>query len=156
MTNFDLDGDPQDRTLRRGDLWTLAWDGQVEGHVLVAAVKDGFILGWPVTLPGEPSFSPGMLFKDAHGTTLTVWPTRETGLGLHLLGYPLGQLLDVRTIRSIAAALDDGEVPEGVFAPPIEAGDLQVEGVPEQMTEHWGRLCFHTGRPSTAHSAGQY
>lgn len=134
--------------MRRGDLWTLTWNGQVEGHVLVAAIKDGFILGWPVTLPGEPSFSPGLLFQDIHGEMLTVWPTKETGLGLHLLGQPLGQLLDVKTIRSIAASLDDGAAPEGVMAPPMQESDVRAEKMLAQMTKHWVSLCFHTGRSS--------
>lgn len=117
----------------------------MEGHALVAAVKDNYILGWPVTLSGEPSFSPGMLFRDARGDTVTVWPTRETGLGLHLLGQPLGPLLDVKTIRGIAASLDDGETPSGLLAPPIEETGADVDNWSTQMTDHWAALCFHTG-----------
>lgn len=101
-----------------------------------------------MTLPGELSFSPGMLVQDIHGQILTVWPTKETGLGLHLLGQPLGQLLDARTIRSIAASLDDGETPEGAMAPPMQESNAWSEEVFAQMTEHWGSLCFHTGRTS--------
>lgn len=133
-----------DYTVRAGGLWTLAWDGELLGHVIVASVKDGFFLGWPVTLPGEPSFAPGMLLESGLGM-VTIWPTRETGLGLHLLERPLGQLLEVREIRRIAACLDEGEDP----GMPLAADGTANAGWEEssrEMTEHWTELCFHTGR----------
>lgn len=134
-----------DFTLRRGDLWTLAWDGHVLGHVMIAALKDDFFLGWPVTLPAEPSFAPGMLFEASFGTTVTVWPTRETGLGLHLLERPLGPLLETSEIRRIACSLDDGEKPEGRYAAQT-SGNPAFEEVSSEMARKWAGLCFHTGR----------
>ena len=133
-----------DYAVRAGDLWTLAWDSELLGHVIVASVKEGFFLGWPVTLPGEPSFAPGMLVESALGT-VTIWPTRETGLGLHLLERPLGQLLETREIRRIAACLDEGEDPGMQLAAVATANSVWEESSRE-MTEHWTELCFHTGR----------
>lgn len=134
-----------DYTVRAGDLWTLAWDGELLGHVMVASRKDGFFLGWPVTLPGEQSFAPGILVESSLGVTVTVWPTRETGLGLHLLERPLGHLLDVREIRRIAACLDEGEDPGMSFAPDL-TGEARWEESSREMTQHWTELCFHIGR----------
>lgn len=134
----------EDYAVRAGGLWTLAWDGELLGHVIVASVKDGFFLGWPVTLPGEPSFAPGMLVESGLGT-VTIWPTRETGLGLHLLERPLGQLLEVREIRRIAACLDEGEDP-GMQLAAVATANSGWEESSRKMTEHWTELCFHTGR----------
>ena len=132
-----------DYTVRRGGLWTLAWDGELLGHVVVASVKDGFFLGWPVTLPGEPSFAPGILLPSSLGITVTVWPTRETGLGLHLLERPLGHLLESREVRTIAARLDAGEDLDVEFA--REATTSAQAEQSRAMADHWAALCFHTG-----------
>jgi hypothetical protein len=134
-----------DYEVRAGDMWTLAWDGELLGHVLVASVKDGFFLGWPVGLPSEPSFAPGILVESSLGVTVTVWPTMETGLGLHLLERPLGHLLPPREIRRIAACLDEDEEPDVQVAHGFasEPGNLEAA---QELNRHWTELCFHTGR----------
>src|SRR5665647_862552 len=100
ITNLDV---------RAGDLWSLSWDGAYRGLALIAAVKEGFVLAWPVTLPDAPAFAPALVLEPnplVH--PLFVWPTRETGVGLHLLDQSLGALLRPTRISQIAAAMDAG------------------------------------------------
>lgn len=101
-----------DTALRPGDLWVLSWDGRTVGHAVISAVKDGYVLVWPVTLPGEPAFAPGLTISPSPlGEPVVVWPTRETGIGLYLLDRSLGRLLDQQRLREISDALDAGVDP---------------------------------------------
>jgi transcriptional regulator with XRE-family HTH domain len=126
-----------------GDLWVMSWDGTYQGLVCVAAVKQGYILGWPVTLPGEPAFAPAVVVDNTPvGGPLFLWPTRETGLGTHLLHRPLGRLIDPRNIQRIAWAMEDGEDPGLAFARGF-AADESNAAADEAMVERWAALCFH-------------
>mgnify|MGYP006876022127 CR=1 FL=1 len=131
-----------DSDVRQGDLWVLTWDRAVVGHAMIAAALDGFVLAWPVSLPGEPSFAPGLQVDTTPlGVPLTIWPTRETGLGHHLLDRSQGQLLAPDRIRQVAQALDAGSDP----------GLPRAAGAPNSsedrdMIDHWADLCFHDGR----------
>lgn len=128
-----------------GDLWVLSWDGDVVGLALIAAVKRGFVLAWPVTLPGEASFSPGLVISDSPlGVPVTLWATRETGIGHHLLDRSLGQLLAPDQIRPLALALDDGAEPGFIFASGSASENENVEA-DRLMVDHWTELCFNAG-----------
>jgi len=135
----------QTQQVRPGDLWVLTWDGVVVGLAMIAAAKNGFVLAWPVTLPGEVAFSPGLVVEDSPvGVPVTVWPTRETGIGNHLLDRSLGRLLSPDRIPPISFALDDGEDPGLVFASGSarDAANLDADRL---MVDHWTELCFNTG-----------
>lgn len=135
----------QNTQVRPGDLWILSWDGEVVALAAIAAAKHGFVLAWPVTLPGEVSFSPGLVVEDSPlGVPVTLWPTRETGIGNHLLDRSLGQLLPPDQIRLLSFALDDGAEPGLTFAPG-SAQDPENAGADRLMVEHWTELCFNTG-----------
>jgi hypothetical protein len=134
-----------DTQVRAGDLWILSWDGEVVGLALIAAAKDGFVLAWPVTLPGEVSFSPGLVVGDSPlGVPVTLWPTRETGIGNHLLDRSLGRLLEPDRIRPIAIALDDGEDPglSRAEGSALDAANIDADLL---LVEHWTDLCFNSG-----------
>lgn len=134
----------RDFDVRPGQLWTLAWDGELLGRVLVASVKARFILGWPVTTPGEESFAPGMVVDCPLGTPVTVWPTRETGLGIHLLDRFEGDLLPPGEVRRIGACIDEDEDPGLPFAAG-KSNDPDNREANAALVEKWARLCFHTG-----------
>ncbi|WP_440714128.1 hypothetical protein [Gordonia sp. FQ] len=128
---------------RPGDLWILSWDDEVLGVALIAAARDDFALAWPVTLPGEASFAPGLVIENSPlGIPVTLWPTRETGIGLHLLDRSLGRLLDANAIRPLAFALEDGEEP-AFPAAPGSAWDEDNRAADRALVEHWSGLCFH-------------
>lgn len=133
-----------DYEITQGDLWVLSWDNQYVGLAAIAAIKESFVLAWPVSLPGEPVFSPALqLGGDLLGVPLFVWPTRETGLSVDLLHHRLGRVLAASRIQFIAWAMEDGEDPGLPFAMGL-ATDPKNEGFDEAMVEHWTRLCFHT------------
>jgi hypothetical protein len=127
-----------------GDLWVLSWDRVDIGLALVAAAKNDYVLAWPVTLPGEPSFAPGLVLDESPlNVPVTLWPTRETGIGNHLLDRKFGQLMTAERIRPIAFALDDGEDPGLPFATG-SARDENYTGADRALIDHWTSLCFHT------------
>ena len=131
--------------VRAGDLWVLSWDGRMEGLAFIAAARHGYVLAWPVTLPGETSFAPGLMLETSPlQIPVTLWPTRETGIGNHLLDRSLGRLIAPERIRTIAWALDDGEDPGLPFAKG-SALDEQNTMADEDLIEHWTALCFNDG-----------
>lgn len=125
-----------------GELWTLAWDGQYLGLALIAEVKDGYIFAWPVTLPGEAAFAPALKI---HSTPLQlglyVWPTRETGIGFHLLDRPLGSLISAGQINQLARATRRGEATRYPYAEG-HADDPENQAQDAAMVERWADLCF--------------
>ena len=147
--NWDERPSVADLEVKAGDLWVMSWDGTYQGLVCVAAVKQGYILGWPVTLPEEPAFVPALVVDQTPvGSSLLIWPTRETGLGMHLLHRPLGRLVDPAHIQRIAWALEDGEDPGLPFARGSAADETNT-AADEAMVERWAALCFHTWPEST-------
>src|SRR5450631_1039510 len=96
-----------------GDLWLLSWDNQALGLVVVSRAREDYIVGWPTTLPGDPSFFPALLVDHAAlGCTVTVWPQAATGIGKHLLHRRLGNLLSPRAVELAEdAARGRGEPP---------------------------------------------
>lgn len=95
-----------------GELWQLTWDGATLGNIIVAAVYDDFVLGWPTTAADE-ACAPALLLTDGGTKTgLAAWPTLETGLGMHLLARRLGAPLTPQQIQTIGwAAADPQDVP---------------------------------------------
>jgi len=148
------DNGAQSEQVRAGDLWVLSWDGEVVGLAAIAAAKHGFVLAWPVTLPGEVSFAPGLVVENSPlGVPVTLWPTRETGIGDHLLDRSLGQLLLPDRIRPISFALDDSDDPGLAFAPG-SARDSDNTEADRLMVDHWTELCFNAGGAEEVRQAG--
>lgn len=130
--------------IRPGDLWILSWDGEVVGLAMIAAAKDGYVLAWPVTLPGEASFAPGLVIdKSPLDVPVTMWATRETGIGNHLLDRNLGRLIAPERIRALSWALDD-EADPGLSFAPGSAQDVENADADRLMINHWTELCFNT------------
>lgn len=126
-----------------GELWSLAWDGEQLGQIVVASVHDGFVLAWPVTYPPEPSYNPGIVHAES---SATVWPSLETGIGTHLLHRQLGKLYTPQEIQNIATAIDTDHTNNLPWATrthvtPENAADY------EQKVGLWQGLCHHTGDP---------
>lgn len=130
---------------RSGDLWVLSWDGNFVGLALIASAREDFVLVWPVTFPDETSFTPGRVISQSPlDIPLTVWPTRETGIGVHLLDRSLGQLLEPELVRTVMRALDGDEDPP-LAAASGSAHEEKNQAADRALIEHWTELCFHTG-----------
>ncbi len=133
-----------DPEVRPGDLWILSWDNKFLGLALIAAVKQGYVLAWPVTLAGEPRYAPALVVEDSPlGASLAVWPSREVGLGNHLLHRSLGPMIGADRIQPIAWAMEDGADPGLPFAEGA-ANDEANRAHDEQFLARWSDICFHT------------
>lgn len=132
-----LDGVPQ-----VGDLWLLSWNYEVLGLIVLSGVAEDFVMGWPVTLPTEPAFTPAFFADSPIGHNFGVWPTRETGVGMHLLHRRFGKLLSAELMHEIGRAIDNGEMPNIDFAPkPIDTTSaIQFS---DQMIDQWQSICFN-------------
>jgi hypothetical protein len=75
------------------------------------------------------------------GVEVTLWPTLETGIGLHLLDRNLGSLMAPAEIRRIGRVMDE-ETELGYRENPRDGSSDEIE---RAMVEHWSGLCFNTG-----------
>jgi len=119
-----------------GDLWLLSWDAQALGLVVVSGVAPTFVLGWPVTLPGDQTFPPAISVDESPLGQIAVWPSRETGVGNHLLHRRLGTALSERTMHLLADAFEEGTEPVLPFA----TTDIGLEGretASDRMVDAW-------------------
>lgn len=133
---------------RVGDVWLLSWDGHVPGVVMLAAVEDGHVVGWPITLDPEAALWPAVrIHSERIGRDLTVWPQAATGLGNHLLHRNLGPLMSERAVALTREATRTGT--EGPF--PYERDDVSDEqrtAVISDLLSLYASLCFHEWPPS--------
>jgi hypothetical protein len=124
-------GDPQ-----IGDLWLLSWDAQALGLVVVSGVAPTFVLGWPVALPGDQTFPPAISVDKSPLGRIAVWPSRETGIGNHLLHRRLGTALSERTMHLLADAFEEGTEPVLPFAT-TDIGLEERETASDRMVDAW-------------------
>lgn len=129
-----------------GELWSLTWNGELLGHAVVASIHDTFALVWPAVTDEAYSYFPGLIahsfFFDA---PTTVWPTRETGIGIYLLDQNLGELIAPTQIVPISAAIEDGKEAVLPFAADFAGNSsLHRDALDETMLDQWQRLCFLT------------
>lgn len=120
---------------RVGELWTLAWDGQYQGAVVIAATYADHVLALPVT-DGHASSTEILLPYD--GVDLTLWPQGETGLGTFLLHTMLGAVLTQEQVLEIRR----WEAQYGDLGT-VEVG--RATRTREQLfalLEHYRSLCF--------------
>jgi len=133
-------------SLSPGWVWSLTWDGAELGHALIARVFPDFVLAWPASYEPHEFVSPSFTDRDSEGTPIALWPTRETGIGTHLLSEPVSRVLSDSDIRRIAAGLD------GDTAPDVDWVDQPApEGFDEDFVLRWAEACFNDGRPLGAH-----
>lgn len=126
-----------------GDLWLLSWNGEALGLAVVSGVAESFVLAWPATLPEEPAFPPAVsLPTSVLDRPLNVWPSRETGVGNHLLHRNFGPAMSERTMAAVAAAFEDGTTVPLEFAIP-NIGDAEREAASDLMVDRWDAICFN-------------
>lgn len=79
--------DARDGAPRVGDVWVVAWDNQDLGLVLVAAVREGYVLQWPITSGLDLVASAPAFFLDVADASieLVVWPEAESGMSSAVL-----------------------------------------------------------------------
>lgn len=118
-----------------GDAWTLSWDGTHEGIVVIAQVRDDFILGIPVT---DGTASATEVTANLNGAPVVLWPQAETGLGTFLLHQRLGTVLAPDQLRELRLwAADRGELHT------LDAGDGPVAAdTLQQLLRDYQRRCF--------------
>lgn len=126
-----------------GDLWLISWDSRALALGVVTRVTPNFVTCWPVTLVDNQVFARALLVEASPlGVPLLVWPTRETGLGLHMLHRRFGQLLSRATIVLVDAALEDGDELPLPLAPRTIDGD-EAEQASDRMVELWQDICLN-------------
>lgn len=118
-----------------GELWLTSWEGGALALVVVGAVRDGYVLGWPVTVSTRddtyPSVPFGLSATDGSDVGLVAWPDAEFGMSTALLDTCYGAPFDAKTVRLIVGAVSgdcDMPVPacENV---PSEAAEADLERV---------------------------
>lgn len=127
-----------------GELWVLSWDGAALALGLVARTAPSFVTCWPVTFADEPVFAPAVRIDSPLGVPVHVWPTRETGLGIHMLHRCFGSAMSVKTMVLIANAMDD----EPAAEMPMPLADHTVSGdaaeaASDEMLENWEQICLN-------------
>jgi transcriptional regulator with XRE-family HTH domain len=131
--------------LEVGDLWLLSWDQEALGLAVIAGIAPTFVLVWPVGLPDDEAFPPAIEVPSSHlSAGLSVWPTRETGVGIHLLDRCFGRLMSPRAMALTAEAAEDP-----VAEPPYPLVDvrppgLEIEEASDRLVDRWESICFHT------------
>lgn len=127
-----------------GDLWLLSWDLHSLALGVVSGVARTYVLLWPVSLPADVAFPPAVRVPDSPlGVPLAVWPTRETGVGMHLLDRRFGQLLSERVMARTLSAIEADETPPLAW---IQSGltEPEREVASDLMIDLWEEICLHT------------
>lgn len=137
---------------RIGELWLLSWNAQALGLVVVSGVAPSFVLGWPVTLSVNQAFPPAISVEKSPLGAIAVWPSRETGIGNHLLHRSFGSVLSERTMCLVAEAFDTGAAP----VLPFVSSDLAVEEMEaesDRLVEKWEAISLNSWPAATVGSA---
>lgn len=134
-------GNTNDSAIRAGDLWSLSWDGEELGRGVVARVAPTFVIMWPVSTRDEGWYAPAIQIGQHGDEQLAAWPTRETGIGLHLLDRNLGETVDPRAMPIIESALETGSEMPLPFVEDLPSND--AKDLSESMIDRWAALCHH-------------
>ena len=88
-------------------------------------------------LPGEPSFPPAIEIPTTPlSQPLNVWPSRETGIGMHLLHRSFGQAISERTMVATASALEGaGEMPLSFASPNVDEPGREASS--DALVDQW-------------------
>lgn len=95
---------------RVGDLWEAAWNGESLALVLIAGLRDTYLLVWPVTSASGHETFPCFPFAtpEISDTTLIAWPDAEFGLSQAVLRTCIArEPLTDKEVRLIVGALED-------------------------------------------------
>ena len=128
-----------------GDLWLISWNGEALALAVLASTRDTFTLCWPVTLSDAPVFAPALEVPSTLlDVPLLVWPTRETGIGLHMLHRRLGRLLTAKTMSLIDVAVETGgrDFPLPLASYTVDGEEAERES--DEMVDRWERICLNT------------
>ncbi|MFV8316261.1 hypothetical protein [Mycobacterium sp. 23] len=100
-----------------GDLWMVAWDGEELGLALIAAVRQGYVLIWPVTDVHLAASAPCFRLQvDGLAADFNVWPEAEAGVSNALLSHRIRPMtISDKVIRGLHTAIrGEGDIPSGV------------------------------------------
>lgn len=94
-----------------GQLWTTAWDGRDLGSVVLAALRETYVMVWPATPDDGRASSPAFRFPGP-SSAWVAWPQAEAGMSPALLDRRLDTVLDDATVTSVRRAIRGmGEMP---------------------------------------------
>ena len=128
-----------------GDLWLISWNGEALALAVLASIRDTYTLCWPVTLSDVPVFAPALEIPSTLlDVPLLVWPTRETGMGLHMLHRRLGRLLTAKTMSLIDVAVETGDVDFPFPLATYTVDGEEAERESDEMVDRWERICLNT------------
>lgn len=106
-----------------GEVWEVHPE---RGAVVVAAVRETFVLAWPLTALTAATSAPAVRVEVA-GREFAAWPEAEFGLGLDLLGRRLDSVFEASALRAIWAAVSEGTAPPAdspvAFLPPNDSDE---------------------------------
>jgi hypothetical protein len=126
-----------------GDLWLLSWDGRALGLALISGIADDYVLVWPVALPSDVVFRPAVQVPESPlGVPLVIWPSRETGVGNHMLHRRFGTLLREDVMAAVAEAAEQGSEGPLPYAPATERNRI-VDSADEAMVDQWEDICLN-------------
>jgi hypothetical protein len=112
------------------------------GLALIASIHDGYILAWPVTPGTEKAYAPALVVDHpCLGNPLHLWPTRETGISMGLLGEKVRHIFGAPMIAAISHGIDTSSPVPFQFANG-SAVDAENRDADAAMVSHWADLCF--------------
>jgi transcriptional regulator with XRE-family HTH domain len=127
-----------------GDLWLLSWNDEALALAVISGVATTFVLAWPVTLGTSVVFAPALDIQQSPlGVPVLAWPTRETGIGMHLLHRRLGRLMSQSTMAQVLDGLESGEQIPLPLAGPLMNNDL-AEKASDAMVDLWATINLNT------------
>lgn len=140
-----VDASRADRLPRVGDVWVASWDGVDLGIVLLAAVRNGYSLVWPVTDDGiAASFPCFYLPTTGWLSSLIVWPEAEAGISHSALSRRLDLTLSDRQTRAVHVGVvdqDDGLLPGDIQYAEVRDEDPEGADALADVCTFAGQLC---------------
>ena len=120
-----------------GDVWVVSSSGVDEGIVLISAVRDGYVLAWPVTSCNENAGYPALELSLANVGSLIAWPEAEFGLSSAGLDRSLGSAISPELANKVMRSLRTGTRVEGVKYLPVRIGAAADDALDAVCTEAW-------------------
>lgn len=118
-----------------GEHWVVNIEGKDIATVVIAVVRDTYVLAWPVTTHVEEAAWPALPVDEEDATFLT-WPHCEFGMDTAALSRRIATPLDERTTTDIRWALwhrEDIPVP----TQPAHGGPAAEEAVNQVCDQAW-------------------
>ena len=144
---LDLPQEGSSTLPRVGDVWVVSSNGVDEGVVLISAVRDGYVLAWPVTSCAENASFPSFELSLANVAPLVAWPEAEFGLANAGLNRGLGNAISPELASKVMRSLRTGAHIEGIKHRPVRVDPAADDALDAVCAEAWrlGELAERQG-----------